>query len=305
MRVLLTGAAGFLGSYVLQRLIDSGQEIAVLIRPDSDCWRISTPLDQVTRITADFSAIEGARRAISAFAPDTVLHLGWKGVAARDRNAPYQPENLRWTTALARFSADIGVETWLGLGSQAEYGPHRERISENTPTKPTTLYGRIKLESGINAQRICTQAGLRFAWIRVFSTYGPKDNPDWMVPSLVLQLLRGQSPALTEATQIWDFLYASDAAEAICRVAEEPKASGIFNLGSGEARSIRCVAETIRDLIDPRLRLGFGQLRYREDQIMFLQTDVSRLREVVGWRPDTSLIDGLRQTIEWFREHAS
>ncbi|MCH8172902.1 MAG: NAD-dependent epimerase/dehydratase family protein [Proteobacteria bacterium] len=65
MRVLLTGAAGFLGSYVLQRLIDSGHEIAVLIRPDSDCWRISTPLDQVTRITADFSAIEGARRAIA------------------------------------------------------------------------------------------------------------------------------------------------------------------------------------------------------------------------------------------------
>ena len=94
-----------------------------------------------------------------------------------------------------------------------------------------------------------------------------------------------------------------DAVEAIWQVAASPKATGIFNLGSGEAYAIRSIVERIRDLIDPDLLLGFGEVPYRPDQIMHLQADISRLREVSGWSPQVSLDEGLRRTVKWYREN--
>lgn len=141
---------------------------------------------------------------------------------------------------------------------------------------------------------------MRFAWLRLFSSYGPKDNPDWMIPYLIGALQRREKPALTLGEQQWDYLYVGDVAEAIYLTALSGTAEGVFNLGSGRVDALRRIIEYIRDLIEPTLPLGFGAVPYRPDQVMHLQSDITKLQRETGWKPRTNLQDGLKKTVDWY-----
>src|SRR5205809_3338037 len=118
-----------------------------------------------------------------------------------------------------------------------------------------------------------------------------------MIPYLIDALHHGERPALTLGEQSWDYIYVRDAAEAIYMAAAAGGASGAFNLGSGEAHTLRSVVERVRDLVDPSLPLGFGEVPYRPDQVMHLQADITRLKALTGWHPRTTLDEGLRWTV--------
>jgi nucleoside-diphosphate-sugar epimerase len=306
MRALVTGATGFLGSYLTATLVRNGVETAVLMREGSNPWRITELLPSVTVIQGDLEELNPATDRIGAFAPDTVFHLAWFGVQNRYRNAEEQVDrNLSATLSLLRAARDAGCTTFIGVGSQAEYGPSPDIVKVDTPTRPTTLYGVTKLCASLLCGQLAAQYGLRFAWMRLFSSYGPKDNPDWMIPYLIRSLLACERPALTAGEQLWDYIYVTDAAEALYRVAMAPQAHGVFNLGSGEAHRLRDIVEQIRDLIDPTLPLGFGEVPYRPDQVKHLQADVSELTAQAGWRPQVSLSEGLKQTVEWHKQSSA
>jgi nucleoside-diphosphate-sugar epimerase len=306
VRILLTGASGFVGSYLLRRILQSGEhEVAILRQPGDEAWRIRDLLDRVQVLEGDLAETGTLKPQLTAFGPGAVLHLAWAGVLGSQRNDARQVENMNWTLALVKLAYDVGAQHWIGLGSQAEYGAQTQAIDERSPTAPTTLYGMTKLRSGLMAGRLCQELGLRFAWLRLFSTYGPQNDPAWMLPYVILALLAGERPSLTPAEQLWDFLYVGDAAEAIYAVLCEPRAEGVFNLGCGKAVVLRQVVEQVRDLIDPRLPLGFGEVSYRPDQVMHLEADITRLKQATGWAPLTGLAEGLARTVEWYREHRS
>lgn len=302
-RVLITGGAGFLGSHVIRLLAKRNATIGALVRPSTDLWRLRPLPAHVLPLAADLRDPEALRRLLLDFRPEVVIHLAWSGVGNRFRNDLSQiSDNLPPTLDLIRLAAEAGCQTWIGAGSQAEYGPLNRKTTEEDLPRPTTLYGAAKLATSVLAGQLCAALGLRFAWLRVFSTYGPMEDENWMIPQLIRQLLRGEKPALTPGGQNWDYLFGPDAAEAVCRVAEEPGARGLFNLGSGQARTLKTIVEAVRDQINPALPLGFGEVPYRPDQVMHLEADVSRLRAATGWSPATSLEEGLRQTVAWHRE---
>jgi len=305
VKVFLTGASGFIGCYVLRHLLARNDKVAVLLRSKKQPWRIDDVIDATNKIQGDLSDARSYEPALARFGPEVVIHLAWQGVQGRERNALLQLPNLHNTVELAQAATRCGARHFLGLGSQAEYGPTTGIIAADAPTHPTTLYGATKLSTYYLTEQVCRQFGMRFAWLRLFSAYGPRDEPTWLIPSTILSLLRGERPALTKGEQLWDFVHADDVASAICAVAAASTASGIFNIGSGEAVTIRSIVERIRDLVSPSAALGFGELDYRPDQVMHLQADISRLRAVVGWKPKVPLADGLRQTVEWFRAERS
>ena len=299
-RVLLTGASGFVGAAVLRRLVAHERDVAVLLRESSDTGRIDDLLGRVTVIRGDVTRLEETRPAIDAFAPECVVHLAWRGVKGADRNSPVQLENLPAAIGLHRLAVAAGCSRLVGMGSQAEYGPQAGRIAEDAPTRPTTLYGAAKLATGILLERAAATAGQSFAWLRLFSSYGPGDDPSWMIPYLVDRLLAGERPSVTAGEQVWDLIHGDDAAAAVVATVDSD-ASGMFNLGSGTAWPLRDIIVTVRDLIDPSLPVGFGEVPYRPDQVMHLEADVSRLRAATGWSPAIDLRTGLRGVVEYHR----
>lgn len=298
MRVFATGASGFLGSYLVADLMARGHEVAVLLRPSSSYWRLAQLNDRLHVIPGSLEHPDGLRGALGAFAPEAVVHMAWRGVAGSDRNSPVQAVNVADTVGLAEIAAEAGARIFVGAGSQAEYGPYDRAIREDDVPRPTTLYGMAKLAAGSMAMRLCEERGLRAAWLRIFSTYGPKDADHWLIPSTIRNLRSGHHMALTACEQRWGFLHARDAASAFRLAITHEAASGVFNVGSADAPPLRETVTRLRELVDPGAALGFGELAYRPDQVMVLAADVSRML-ALGWKPEVPLDEGLRETVEW------
>lgn len=306
MKIFITGASGFIGSFFLRNLLkENDNEVLILLRNAKSAWRIHDVLSEVRVLEGELGNLTSIESELAAFSPDAIVHLAWDGVSGGQRNNVSQWRNIGSSMELIEMAHRVGAKTWLGLGSQAEYGPCQDVINELTTPEPTTLYGASKLSTQILGQRLCQEYGIRFAWLRLFSSYGPQDNPNWLIPYLIKTLTQRQRPKLTLAEQFWDYIYVEDVASAIRAVLDSKETRGVFNLGSGQAYQLKGIIERIRDSIDPELPLGFGEIDYRPDQVMHLQADISKLRLATGWLPRVEIDHGIKETIEWFKVKGS
>jgi nucleoside-diphosphate-sugar epimerase len=191
------------------------------------------------------------------------------------------------------LAAAAGCSRWIGLGSQAEYGNQDKRLDERAATLPTTLYGKAKLATGTACLALGQTLGISAAWLRVFSTYGSGDAPNWLLQYALREFQAGRSPQLTKCTQLWDYLHVSDAARAISTTAENKAAVGTFNLGSGTARPLRYWVDLLRKSLGSKIEPEYGIIPFRPDQVMLLEADISRITAETGWKPMMSPEEGI------------
>lgn len=297
MHVIIRGATGFIGSAIAREFHFAGVQATILIRSQSQLHRLGFPAE--TLVNVDQLERETLIDRLGADAPSIFIDCAWRGVGGRDRNEAFQISyNLPMAIDSVELAAAIGCKQWIGFGSQAEYGNQNQRLDESAAIAPTTAYGNAKLAAGIASLALCEAKGLAGTWIRVFSTYGPGDAPNWFIPYVTQEFLTGRRPKLTKCEQLWDYLFVEDAAKAVLALANQC-ASGIFNLGSGMARPLRDVVEVIRAELGSDLEPVYGAVGYRPDQVMHLEADISRLTAATGWHPETMLAEGLRRTVAY------
>lgn len=296
----MTGASGQLGAYLVHHLLYKEADVFCLVRPDSNLWRLSDVIDNVTILRADFCDLTLVEETISRTNLEVVFHLGWDGVAGVDRDRPEQiTTNVKGSLELFQMLPGT-CRCFVGIGSQAEYGPCNQTLTEELPLNAVTAYGISKLCTGLMICKLSALRRMRFVWLRLLATYGPMDDDRHLIPSVIKQILAGKRPALTQGEQKWDYLYIKDAAEAIYKAALNESTAGFYNLCSGKANTVEYIAEYIRNLIDPGLALGFGDIPYGDDGIISLEADCSKLCETIDWKPGTSLEKGLEQTVSWY-----
>jgi nucleoside-diphosphate-sugar epimerase len=296
-RVLVTGGTGFLGAALARLLVDEGYEVAALIRASSNPWRLGAYFDKVKVIRGRLDEPSSYCRAVREFAGDTVMHLGWHGVAKQYRNDLSQVRiNVCGSVELFHIACDAGCKTFIGAGSQAEYGFMTTQVNESSPTQPLTLYGAAKLATYTMLCQMAKERRVRFAWLRVFSVYGPQDDDSTLVSSLIRDFVARRCPSVTNAEQLWDYLYIDDAARAFREVGRVD-AAGLFNIGSGKAPPLRETICQIRDIIDPALPIGFGEVPQPATGALSLQPSIARICELTAWRPKVSLAEGIAKTV--------
>ncbi|MFT3965696.1 MAG: NAD(P)-dependent oxidoreductase [Sphingobium sp.] len=302
-RILVTGAGGFLGAAVAHLAAARGHEVTALVRSPGGARVL--PLANSCRIACADLSDQGAVQAVLSDArPEVIIHSAWEGVGGPSRAGDIQFDNIRTTVALTDMAIATGVRRIVGIGSQAEYGRHDRRIDESAEPAPFLLYGAAKLSACHLAWQRCRELGVGFAWLRLFSLYGPGDNPNWLIPYAAAELLAGRAPRTSAGTQKWDYLHIADAAEGVLAAAVTETAQGPFNLSSGRAVAVRTIIERLRDLACPGLDLTFGEIPFGPNQIMHLEGDNGRLRAATGWNPAIAVEDGLASVVEAMRRAA-
>ncbi len=308
-RVVITGATGVVGMALINKCIELGIETVVLVNPESK--RLARiPDDPRVKVIkcglGDFATADGESLRLSAddtgrYA-DVMFHLAWAGTFGDCRNdKALQDRNAEYALDAVRLAARLGCSTFVGAGSQAEYGRVSGMLTADTPCDPENEYGRAKLRTSKATRDLCHELGMRHIWPRILSIYGPYDGEKTMVMSLIRTLLEGGRPALTKGEQMWDYLYADDVAEAFIALAERGRDGRVYPIGSGVARPLKEYIEIIRDEIDLSLPLGFGEVPYSDKQVMHLCADISQLTADTGFSPKVEFCEGARRTIEYVR----
>lgn len=289
MRVLLTGASGFLGRHVLQTLNRHGIDTVVIGRRRPPHGTYSDFIEADLLATPDFGAL------VAGSAATHLLHLAWYTEHGKYWNSPL---NLRWvtaTTSLVDAFCNAGGQHVVAAGTCAEYDwLHGYCREDSTPLNPTTLYGAAKDATRRLVASICGQHQVPYAWGRVFLPFGTGEGRERLIPSLI-EVLRGKRrPFGVYAAAYRDLLHASDVAEGFVTLLRSG-ANGPYNICSGEPIRLGDVVRELARLLgtDPRAVLKLSTERPGEPLLLVGENLKLKL---LGWQPTFSLVEGLEKT---------
>ncbi|MCS7006814.1 MAG: SDR family NAD(P)-dependent oxidoreductase [Thermoleophilia bacterium] len=285
---LVTGASGFIGGRLCERLLANGLEVHGIARsPRGDAGVRWWLLD-----LADSEAVETALRRIR---PEVVYHLAGHVSGSRDLDAvvPSLRDNL--VASVNVFVAAARAECPVVFAGSME-----EPVAGATAVSP---YAAAKHGAAVFARMLHALHGLRIAHLRVFMVFGPgQRDRTKLIPYVTTSLLRGVTPKLSSGTRLVDWIYVDDAVDALLAASTkvDDLAGTAVDVGSGTLVTVREVVERIRQLIRTEVTPEFGVLPERPNEVVRC-ADVRRAREVLGWSSRTDLTEGLERTVEWFR----
>lgn len=293
MRILVTGARGFVGAAVMRTLLEQGVETAALVSPGKPAERLHDFEGQFTRIEGRLGDVPALRPELEAFKPDACIHLAWYAEPGKYLYAPENVPVMQQSLTFLQTLIDIGCQQFVGVGTCAEYDTDVGFLREDGPTKPATIYAACKLSMCLIGQHMAEAAGVNFAWGRLLYLYGEQEDSRRLVPALI-QSLRAQKPFdATAGEQVRDYLHVSDVASALVTLAQQ-KAQGVFNISSGTPITMRQLMETIGEIVGGRDLIRFGAIPYRQWEPMFICGD-NRMLKSLGWSPRSSLREGLEK----------
>ena len=293
-RVLVTGAAGFIGRHAVPQLLACGYEVhAVDVRP--------VPVPGAILHTADLSQAAEQRALLEQVRPSHLLHFAWYVTPGGFWTSL---ENVRWVQTslnLLLHFAESGGTRWVGAGTCAEYAwsPNVVCREGQTPLQPATLYGTCKNALQSIQSHAARQLGISAAWGRVFHLYGPYEPRNRLVPSVTCSLLQGEPAPCSHGRQVRDFLHVQDVARAFVTLLESGW-DGPLNIASGIPVSIRQIVELIAEVIGRTDLLRIGSLPAAGDEPERLIADSTNLRSL-GFSPRYSLEEGVRNTVAFWR----
>lgn len=299
MKLLVTGASGFIGSHLTRLALAAEHEVAILALPGDPLKRLHEVLDRLTVFSGTLADVPALRPTLAEWRPEACVHLAWYAAPGSYLQAPENIPSLVSSLGVLQCLMDVGCRQFVAAGSCAEYDTERGFLREDSPTRPVTLYAAAKAAFCMVGQQMAELAGVQFAWGRVFHPYGPMEDPRRVIPAAIQALLDGKVFPATAGDQVRDYIHVEDVAAAFCLLAEK-QAKGVFNIASGNPVKIRHLLELVGDNLGHSDLIQFGALPHGAWDPPFICGDISRLT-ALGWRPRYSLAEGVRRTVDWWR----
>jgi nucleoside-diphosphate-sugar epimerase len=303
-RVLVTGATGFIGSHMARRLVTEGAEVSVFMRTSSDPCLLADVLDRVAVHEVDICEEDAVGAAMMQICPDVVFHLAAIGMSEPFVSPPVAVRvNVQGTLHLLEAARKCGVRRFVHSGTAYEYG---DAATGDTPNQevldPVNTYAASKAAARAFVRLYARIYGLPTVNMRLFAVYGPGQPPKTLISSAVCAALEDRDFPMTPGEQMRDFVFVGDVVEGYLRAAVAAGVEGVsIDMGTGRACKIRKVVTKLFEMSGSRGKPLVGALPYRPSETMKQVADTHVARELLDWQATTSLEDGLRQTIDWYR----
>jgi dTDP-glucose 4,6-dehydratase len=310
-KVLVTGAGGFIGSHLTERLVELGASTRALVHYNSAGawgWLDASPVrDEVEVIPGDICDRDSMMRATDKV--EIVFHLAALIAIPYSYQAPlsYIRTNVEGTLNVLQAAKSAGAELVVQTSTSEVYGTAQVvPISEGHPLQGQSPYSASKIGADKMAEAVHRSFGLPVTIVRPFNTYGPRQSARAVIPAIITQALTRDAVRLGNLEPTRDLNYVTDTAEGFIRAAESPAAVGqTINIGTGQEISIGELAARILQMLGKDLPIICEDQRVRPDksEVERLCADNRVARELLGWGPRVTLEEGLRRTIAWLQEN--
>lgn len=295
-RVLVTGAAGFVGRHCLPFLLAKGFDVhaADVVVPESNLYGVHWH-------DIDLLDTHKANDLMATIRPTHLLHFAWYSKPGEYWEST---ENIRWLESslhLLRVFQETGGTRVVMAGTCAEYDWKFDYCSEYvTPLVPSSLYGTCKNAMQHLLKDFSRVTNLSSAWGRIFFLYGPHENPNRLVPSVILNLINNKMAPCSHGNQIRDFLHVKDVASAFVSLMLS-NVEGPVNIASGKPVSLKEIILSIADKLGKKELVKLGALPQKENEPSALFGDTRRLFNEVNWHPQYDMNGGMKETIDWWQ----
>jgi len=303
---LITGATGFIGSNLVRRLLHDGHEVNLLVRPGFNPWRIEAIRTDVRLHEVNFTDEETLNRLVTSIRPDWVFHLAAHGAYSWQTDLRHTIQtNIIGTINLVEGCLKTGFEAFVNTGSSSEYGFKDYAPSEKEWLEPNSHYAVTKASATLFCRYVAQSRGAHLVTLRLYSVYGPYEEPRRLIPTLILRGLDGELPSLVNPDVSRDFVYVDDIIEAYLLAAMRPgqELGAVYNVGTGIQTSLREVVDMARRVMGIRIEPNWGSMRDRTWDTKYWVADNRKIQSELGWQPRYTFEQGFRLTVDWFQNN--
>jgi nucleoside-diphosphate-sugar epimerase len=306
MRILMTGANGFVGSHVLESLLeDSENKIAITLRTTSDISRIKSHIEN-NEIVIFYLEKESIDAIITRFEPEIVVHLSVYYKKKHDFNDIEEMfnSNITFPAKILDSMVKNNVRFFINTGTFTEFLLDENFLTDKCKISPSNLYSATKVAFEEILKFYSDKFGIRAITLKLLAPYGPKDNPKKLIPYLINCAIKNEIAKTSPGEQNWDFIYVKDIARsykaAVEFITKRWNKYEVFVIGTGEVFSIRDIAKLINDF-HGNLKVEWGALPYNENETYYVKADTTKARNILGWNPIFSLREGILETYNFYK----
>jgi len=305
-KILITGGTGFIGSEVVNKLINHGCEVNIISMPGDLTWRIEDISKCNLFYTNLLNSLE-TEKCLKEIRPEIIFHLAGiidTGVNKESINTVFSL-NLEATKNLLMALNGYDYELFINTGSGNEYGNKEPPFHEDDRENPTSPYSASKIAQTYFSRMISNVYGKPIITVRPFLIYGPKQISRSLIPSLIYSGIERKKISLTACEQTRDFIYIEDVADAYISLAKNMKKiinQGTFNIGSGNGTQILEIVNIIKEQFKDT-RFFMGDKPYRQGEIMNHYSSIEKIKTIINWTPKWTIKEGITSTIKWWQNN--
>lgn len=306
-RALVTGASGFVGANLARHLLQEGWEVHLLAHHEDQTWRIDAIRKDARVFEADLCDRDAVDRIVREARPHSVFHCAVYGAYSWQESVDRMVEtNIMGTIHLLQACQKVGVESVVNTGSSSEYGYKNHAAAENEPLEPNSEYALTKASATMYCRWLARTESLAITTLRLYSVYGPYEDPGRLIPTLIRCGLAGKLPPLVHPEVARDYVSVED----VCRAyglaaAPRPGADpgAVYNVGTGTQTSVRQAVEIARRVLDVACEPEWSSMPDRGWDTHTWVADVRKIERDLGWRPKDTFEVGFQRMVEWCRAH--